>query len=154
MREITDLEREFQNEQKGEGSLSVYITGGDGPEYAGYDINPEDLEALYFEGIGVPRWETLQGQTVEEKTAEYWEKFNALMDRLPLISRMRDTDEPLEYSAAEVPQLAAECETVQASDMRVQRALKKITIAAARAAGGQGGLELRPSSIPDPFALF
>lgn len=157
MREISDLEREFQNEQKGEGSLSVYInSGGGNSEYAGYDINPEDVEALYFEGIGVPRWETLQGSTVDEKTALYWERFNELMGPLPLISRMRDTDEALSFSAAEVPQLIAECETVSSTttDAKALRALKKISIAANRAAEEQSGLDLKPSSIPDPFAMF
>ena len=155
MREISDIEREFQNEQKGEGSLSVHISGSN-PEYLGYDINPEDVEALYFEGVGVPRWETLQADTNEQKIALYWEKFNERMDSLPLIGRMRDTDEALEYSAAEIPQLAAECETVSRSttDAKALRALQKISIAANLAAESNGGLELKPSSIPDPFAGF
>lgn len=155
MREMSDLEREFHEEQKGEGSLSIHITGSD-PEYIGYDINPEDVEALYFEGIGVPRWETLQAGTTEQKIALYWEEFNKRMDVLPLIGRMRDTDEALEYSAAEVTQLAAECDTVSGSttDAKALRALQKISIAASRAAEANGGLELKPSSIPDPFAAF
>lgn len=151
MREISDLEREFQDEQKGEGSLSVYISGSNDPKYIGYDINPEDVEALYFEGIGVPRWEALEADTVEEKTALYWKKFNERMDSLPLIGRLRDTDERLEYSAAEMPKLLVECETVSGSagDAKALRALQKISIAAGRAAEAQGGLELKPSSIPD-----
>jgi hypothetical protein len=151
MAEISDLEREFTNEQKGEGSLSVYLTNGDQLDYLGYDINPEDVEAIYFEGIGVPRWESLQADTVEQQTALYWERFNAQMDNYPLIGRMRDTDERVEYSAAEVPALTAECERIStdSSHPKALRAIQKISIAAGRAAEKAAGLNLKPSQLPD-----
>ena len=152
MHEISDLEREFQDEQKGEGSLSVYVTDGNNSDYLGYDINPEDVEALYFEGIGVPRWETLQAETTEQKTALYWEKFNERMDNYPLIGRMRDTDERIQYSADEVARLIEECSKVTDSttDAKAQRAVRKMSLAASRAAETSSGLDLQPSSAP-PF---
>lgn len=148
---MTDLEREFIDEQKGEGSLSIHIMDGTANTYAGYDINPEDIEALYFEGIGVPRWESLQADTVEQQTAMYWEKFNERMDKYPLIGRARDTDERVEYTADEVPQLLNECEQVSAgtSDQKAVRALQKISLAAGKAAEMQAGLKLTPSQLPN-----
>lgn len=152
MQEIDDLEREFHDEQKGEGSLSVYITDGGNSDYLGYDINPEDVEALYFEGVGVPRWETLQAETTEQKTALYWEKFNERMDSYPLIGRMRDTDERIQYSADEMQPLAEECGKITDSttDPKARRAVQKISLAASRASEKRGGLDLQPSSAP-PF---
>ena len=151
MNEISDLEREFQNEQKGEGSLSVYVANGDGMEYIGYDINPEDVEALYFEGIGVPRWETLHADTHEQQTAMYWERFNERMGKYPLIGRMRDTDERVTFAAAEIPQLIEECESISGStsNAKAQRAVQKVSLAANRAAEKQSGMDLKPSSHPD-----
>ena len=146
-----DLETEFINEQKGEGSLSVFLTGGEKPEYIGWDINPEDLEAIYFEGIGVPRWESLQADTVEAQTALYWEKFNVLMDSLPMIGRVRDTDETIEFGPEEVDHLYGECDEIllAASDAKAKRCLKKFSFAAAKAKDRRGGLLLKPSQIPD-----
>lgn len=150
MSDITELEQEFINEQKGEGSLSVFISDGDANLYVGYDINPEDIEALYFEGIGVPRWESLKADSVEQQTAMYWERFNASMAKYPLIGRVRDTDERVEFTDAEVPQLLAECESVAAgtSDAKAVRASQKISIAAGKAADASGGLSLVPSQLP------
>lgn len=149
--QISDLEREFINEQKGEGSLSIYVANGDHSDYVGYDINPEDVEALYFEGIGVPRWETLQADTHEQQTALYWERFNERMGSYPLIGRMRDTDERVTYSAAEIPQLIEECKSIagSTSDAKAQRAVQKVSLAATRAAEKQSGMDLKPSSHPD-----
>ncbi len=156
MREISDLELEFQNEQKGEGSLSVYLKNGDGSDYVGYDINPEDIEALYFEGIGVPRWESLQADTVEQQTAMYWERFNERMGEYPMIGRVRDTDEAVDFSQAEVAGLIAECDKLSgsATDAKALRSLQKISIAANRAAESGAALNLKPSSIPDFPASF
>ncbi len=156
MREISDLELEFQNEQKGEGSLSVYLKNGDGSDYVGYDINPEDIEALYFEGIGVPRWESLQADTVEQQTAMYWERFNERMGQYPMIGRVRDTDEAVDFSQPEVADLIAECSKLSgtATDAKALRSLQKISIAANRAVESGSTLNLKPSSIPDFPASF
>ena len=148
MGNLSGLEQEFLAEPKGEGSLSIYVTHYDQNEYMGYDLHPEDIGAMYFDGIGVPRWESLQANTVEEQTALYWEKFNERMENYPLIGRARDTDEKVEYSADEVRKLLEECQTVASSstDEKAQRALQKVSIAANRAAAKNAGLELKPSS--------
>jgi hypothetical protein len=152
MAEIGDLEQEFLEEQKGEGSLSIYLTNGDASDYIGYDVNPEDLEAIYFEGIGVPRWESLSGGdgTVESQTALYWERFNEKMADYPLIGRVRDTDERVEFTSGEVQDLAAECEKLagSASDPKALRSLQKISIAANRADEQNAALTLKPSATP------
>ena len=151
MTEIGDLEQEFINEQKGEGSLSIFLTGGDTSEYVGWDVNPEDLEAIYFEGIGVPRWESLQADTVEAQTALYWEKFNALVDSLPMIGRVRDTDKTIEFTPEDVDHLYGECDEVllAATDEKAKRSLKKFSLAAAKAKDLKAGLKLSPSQIPN-----
>ena len=150
MNEVSDLEREFIDEQKGEGSLSIKVMDGGDDTYVGYDINPEDIEALYFEGIGVPRWESLKADTIEEQTAMYWERFNERMDKYPLIGRARDTDKRIEYTAAEVPQLLSECEQVSAgtSDAKALRAVQKFSLAAGKAVEKNAGLNLTPSQMP------
>lgn len=151
MAEISDLEQEFLEEQKGEGSLSIYITNGDQADYIGFDINPEDLEAIYFDGIGVPRWESLStGGTVEAQTALYWERYNERMDVYPQIGRVSDTDKRVEFSADEVRDLIAECDKVagSADSAKALRSLQKISIAAARAGESNAGLRLKPSQIP------
>ena len=147
----SDLEQQFILEQKGEGSLSLFVVDGMGNLYVGYDINPEDIEALYFEGIGVPRWESIKADDIEQQTALYWEKFNERMDNYPLIGRARDTDERVEYTAAEVPRLLAECENVTAgtSDPKAIRALQKLSLAANKAVEKQAGLNLTPSQLPN-----
>lgn len=148
MSNLSDLEQEFLAEPKGEGSLSIYVTHDDQNEYMGYDLHPEDIGAMYFDGIGVPRWESLKADTIEEQTALYWEKFNERMENYPLIGRARDTDEKVEYSADEVLKLLEECQSVASSstDEKAQRALQKVSIAANRAAAKNAGLELKPSS--------
>lgn len=151
MAEISDLEQEFLEEQKGEGSLCVYISGGEQDDYIGFDINPEDLEAIFFEGIGVPRWESLSGTgTVDGQVALYWERFNEKMADYPQIARVKDTDEAVEFSAGDVSDLIAECEKVagSASDAKALRSLQKISIAANRAGENSAGLRLKPSHIP------
>ena len=151
MTEINELEKEFINEQKGEGSLSIFLIEGDASDYVGWDINPEDLEAIYFEGIGVPRWESLQADTVEAQTALYWEKLNALMDSLPMIGRVRDTDETIEFTSVEVDHLFGECDEIllATSDAKAKRALKKFSLAATKAMDKHAGLRLSPSQIPN-----
>jgi hypothetical protein len=148
---ISDLEQQFILEQKGEGSLSVFVADGADTTYVGFDINPEDIEALYFEGIGVPRWESLIADNIEQQTAMYWERFNERMDNYPLIGRARDTDERVAYSADEVPQLIKECDQVTAgtSDAKALRALQKLSLAANKASEKQAGLNLKPSQLPN-----
>ncbi len=148
---VNDLEQQFILEQKGEGSLSIFLAGGTENSYVGYDINPEDIEALYFEGIGVPRWETIKADDIEQQTAMYWELFNERMDNYPLIGRARDTDVRVEYTADEVPHLLEECEHVTAgtTDPKAIRALQKIMLAANKAVEKQAGLNLTPSQLPN-----
>ncbi len=151
MSEISDLERDFQNEQKGEGSLSVFITNGESSDYIGYNINPEDVEAIYFEGIGVPRWESLKADSVEEQTAMYWDRFNECMAKFPLIGRVRDTDVRVEYTDAEVPGLIDECRGISGStdNAKALRSIEKVSLAANRAVENQAGLNFKPSQLPD-----
>lgn len=148
---FSDLENEFFMEQKGEGSLSVFFVDGDNETYAGYDINPEDIEALYFEGIGVPRWEAIVADNVEKQLELYWERFNEKMDSLPLIGRARDTDAVVDYTADEIGGLSAECTRIlEGTDHpKASRATQKIALAAKRAAAGGLGLRLKPSHVPN-----
>jgi len=151
MSDMGVLEQEFIDEQKGEGSLSAFLIDGETSEYIGWDVNPEDIEAIYFEGIGVPRWESLQADSVEAQTALYWERFNALMDPLPMIGRMRDTDEKIEYASAEVQQLLGECDEILlgANDAKARRSVQKLSLAAAKATERNAGLRFSPSRIPN-----
>ncbi len=151
MNDTPDLEQEFINEQKGEGSLAIYLINGDDAEYVGFDLHPEDLEAIYFEGIGVPRWESLKAETVEQQTAMYWEQFNERMGNYPMIGRIRDTDKVVEFADSDVPVLLAECENLAGSstDAKALRSLHKFSIPAGRAAGANSGLRFKPSTIPD-----
>ena len=146
-----DLEQQFTMEQKGEGSLSLFVADGSEKTYVGWDINPEDIEALYFEGIGVPRWESIKADDIEQQTAKYWELFNEQMDKYPLIGRARDTDERVEYTSAEVQQLLKECEQVKAgtSHAKAVRALQKLSLATSKAIEKHAGLNLTPSQLPN-----
>lgn len=148
MAELAELEQEFINEQKGEGSLSIFLNGSDGLEYLGFDINPEDIEALYFEAIGIPRWESLEADSVEEQTALYWERFNEVMGPFPLIGRIRDTDETVDYDSDTITRLNDEIGRVVPSSAKAERAVAKYRIAAGRAAERGGGLRFKPSQIP------
>lgn len=148
---VGDVEQEFILEQKGEGSLSIFLADGPENTYVGYDINPEDIEALYFEGIGVPRWESIKADDREQQTAMYWELFNERMDDYPLIGRARDTDERVNYSSDELPHLLEECERVMAGTTvaKALRALQKFSIAANKAIEKSVGLNLTPSQLPN-----
>lgn len=156
MSDTAKLEQEFINEQKGEGSLAIYLTNGDDAEYVGFDLHPEDLEAIYFEGIGVPRWESLKADTVEQQTAMYWAKFNERMGLYPLIGRVRDTDVVVEFGPGDIAALTAECEQLAgtSTDAKALRSLHKFSIPAGRAASANSGLRLKPSQIPDIGASF
>lgn len=146
----SEVELSFINEQKGEGSLSLFVVSAAGKEYLGWDVNPEDIEALYFEGIGVPRWESLQAENVEQQTAMYWERFNERMAGYPMIGRVRDTDVKVSFEAEELSALIDECERVagSTSNDKALRAAQKFSLAAARAQSAGAALGLSPSQIP------
>lgn len=145
--QISELELEFQNEIKGGGSLSPHVVVGTEQTYVGYDINPEDIEALFFDGIGVPRWASIEADSVDEQNAIYMERYNEIMSKYPMIGRANDTYQGTEYSAAEVADLLAECETIKAAstDVKATRAVHKFTIAGVKAAEKQASLSLSPS---------
>lgn len=155
--DLNELEIEFTKEMKGEGSLSPYaarnpanyLRGSSEEEgfNIGYDIHLENLEALYFDGLKLPRWEDTAGETVAEKQASYQESFNKVTSAYPLISRVSDTDERVAYTPEEIPQLREECERLltNTSDSKAARAIQKFIIACNKAAEQQMGLLLVPT---------
>jgi hypothetical protein len=145
--QISELELEFQSEVKGGGSLSPHVVDGAEQAYVGYDINPEDIEALFFDGIGVPRWASIVADSVDEQNAIYMERYNDIMAKFPMIGRANDTFEGTEYSAAEVANLLTECEAIKTAttDAKALRAMQKFSIAGAKAAEKQAALSLIPS---------
>ncbi len=147
--QIEELEQEFSQEVKGYGSLSLNLVGdsADDKENVGYDIRPEDIEALYFEGIGTLRWESIEADSVERQLEIYNQSMKERMANYPLIGRVTDTDQRVEYKPDEVSQLRAECETVlgTASDAKAVKALQKFAIACHKASEQQKSLLLIPS---------
>ena len=154
--QLSDLEKEFRLEEKGYGSLAPHLLGSqpnvikaadeDEGAYVGFDIHPENIEALYFDGIGVPRWESVKADSVEEQEALYMKQFNELMTSYPMIGRANDTYERVEYKSGEVPALIEECERVMAatSDAKVKRAVQKFLLASRKATDQGLGLEFLP----------
>lgn len=151
MAELSQLEQEFVNEQKGEGSLSIFLNGNEGLEYLGYDLNPEDIEALYFEAIGIPRWESLEADSVEKQTELYWERFNEVMGPFPQVGRIRDTDETVDYGTDSIGALSEEIGRAEASAStpKAIKAVKKYQVALMRASEKGGGLVFKPSQLPE-----
>lgn len=145
--QLSELELEFQNEVKGGGSLSPHVVDATEQIYVGYDINPEDIEALFFDGIGVPRWASIVADSVDQQNAIYMERYNDVMAKYPMIGRANDTYEGTEYTAAEVATLLAECEAIKAasSDDKAIRAVNKFSIAGNKASEKQAALSLTPS---------
>ena len=147
--QMSEIEREFTGELKGHGSLSPNLVGEtvDDKEYLGYDIRPEDIEALYFEGIGTPRWESIKGHSVERKVEIYNQSMKEMMADYPLIWRVNDTDQQVEYTPDEVSRLRGECEKVleTAADPKAVKALHKFAIACHKASEQQKGLLLIPN---------
>lgn len=147
--QIDALEQEFTQEIKGYGSLSVNLVGdsADDKEYLGYDVRPEDIEALYFEGIGTPRWESIEGESVDEKMEIYNRSMKEKMAEYPQIGRVSDTDVRVEYSPAEVSALQAECDKLLEfiSDEKAVKAARKFAIACRKASEKQTGVILLPS---------
>lgn len=153
---LSDLEKEFRSELKGSGSLSPYTTStsadGDGEKsYVGFDIHPEDVEALFFEGIGIPRWDSIKAESVEEQEKLYMQQYNELMSKHPMIGRANDTEQRAMYGSDEVPALVEECERVLAatSNPKAVRALQKFILSGTKAAEKRSGLELSPRIDPN-----
>lgn len=155
--QMSNLEIEFTQELRGEGSLSLHLIrnqsdAGREPytkeTYIGYDIRPEDLEALYFEGLGVPRWESIEGDNIERKQKIYWEQFNQSLSPYPLIAQVRDTDQKVEYNSDAVAKLREEFAQLltKISDPKAIKAAQKFTIACDKAAANHAGLALVPSN--------
>ena len=154
---LSELESEFIQEEKGNGSLSPYIArdtanfSKDAPNdegfYVGYDIHPENIEALYFEGLKLSRWESIEAESVEQKKALYEKSFDKSTSDYPLISRVSDTDQKVTYTPEEVLQLREECQRVldTTNDTKAVRALQKFHIACNKAADHQMGLLLIPN---------
>lgn len=142
---LTALEAEFRQEEKGPGSLSPHVAGSES-SYVGYDIHPENIEALFFDGIGVPRWDSITADSVEEQEALYTAKYNDVMTAFPMIGRANDTFQHVEYSAEEVAQLLEECSRIiaGASDSKVIKAVQKFQLAAEKAADKNSGLKMNP----------
>lgn len=146
MDDLAELEAEFAREQKGQGSLSPYISGSPSARYVGFDIHPEDIEALFFEGIGVPRWASIEAADLDEQNAIYMERYNEVMAQFPQIGRANDTFEGSAFLAEDIGPMLAECDKIIASTTspKAVRAAKKFVIAGNKAAAEKAGLELRP----------
>lgn len=154
---LGDYESEFIQEGKGYGSLSPYCVidaanfskelPANEAFYVGYDIHPENIEALYFDGLKLPRWESIEAESVEQQEELYRESFQRIMSGYPLIGRISDTDERVAYTSEETSQLQAECKQVLEStnDTNAVKALLKFYIACEKAAEQQMGLLFIPS---------
>lgn len=154
LQEMSDLELEFMQEVRGYGSLSPQLFRADTAEdsaneagYVGYDIRPEDLEALYFDGIGIPRWESISADTVPRQIEIYEESMQKIMTDYPLINRVTDTDVKVEYKPDEISKLSEECERVlrTTTDPKAVRALQKFLLTCTKASEHQTGLLLIPT---------
>lgn len=148
---LSEYENEFAGEVKGYGSLSPYCSSLDAASdkglYVGYDIHPENIEALYFEGLKVPRWESIEAETVAQQEELYKEAYQKSTSEFPLISRVSDTDQKIKYSPEDVLRLQEECKRVldDTNDAGAVRALLKFYIACDKAAQRQSGLVLIPN---------
>lgn len=147
MTDLNVLEEEFNQEVKGYGSLSINIVGGEASSKLGYQIRPEDIEALYFDGIGTQRWESIKANDVDEQLKIYNESMDSIMKDYPMIGRVKDTDITVEYSAEEVSQLNAECEKVieNTTHEKAIRSVQKFQIACTKATECNGFITLNPS---------
>ena len=154
---LSEYESEFIKERKGYGSLSPYcvldaasfskdLLPNEG-FYVGYDIHPENIEALYFEGLKLPRWESIEAENVEQQEAIYRESFRKITSDYPLVSRVSDTDQQVIYTPEEVLRLQEECKQILEStnDEKAVKALQKFYIACNKAAEKQMELLLIPS---------
>ena len=159
LQNLAEIESEFVKEDKGEGSLAVYAVRDPAASFSkfapreesfsvGYDIDPQDIEALYFEGIKLPRWESIRAENNDndQKLRIYNESFQKVTADFPLISRVSDTDVRVAFTPEEVLRLHAECERVAdgTADAKAVRAVQKFYIACNQAAAGLMGLLLIP----------
>ena len=147
--QISELEKEFVEELKGLGSLSVNLADGsekDG-QYFGYDIRPEDIEALYFEGIGIPRWDSIKADNADRQLEIYNQSMQKLMASFPQINRVNDTDQKVEYTLEQVSELQRECDRLleTVSDQKAVKALQKLAVACHKAGEHQKGLMFIPT---------
>ena len=140
--ELAKLAEEFSQELQGEGSLSPKV----GNTYVGFDIHPDDVEAIFFDGIGVPRWASIEIEDLDEHNAVYMERYNAAMAKFPLIGRANDTMVGANYSRAEIASLIAECHALieSSADPKAARATKKLLIAGIQAEATNSPLALSP----------
>lgn len=153
LQNMSELELEFTDEIRGFGSLAVVLVPNSGDEsdnaggFIGYDIRPEDIEALYFDGIGAPRWESIKADSVSEQMDIYNDSMQKVMSHYPQIKRVSDTDQKVEFNSEEVLQLQAECEKVldATENPKAIRALQKFLIACHKAVEGKMGLLLTPN---------
>lgn len=158
LQNLDATENELGKEEKCEGSLMVYAVRDLKASFSkfapreesfsvGYDITPLDVEALYFEGIKLPRWESIEADNHDQQLAIYNESLNKIKADFPLISRVSDTDVAVEYTTEEVSQLRAECERISdsADDAKAIRAMQKFYIACQKAAENQMALLLIPN---------
>ena len=145
---LNDLEAEFRQEEKGPGSLSPHVADGSEKSYVGYDIHPENIEALFFEGIGVPRWDSIKADSVEQQEVLYMAEYTDVMAKYPMIARANDTFQHVEYTAAEVTQLLEECGRILAgsSDPKVVKAVQKFALAGEKAAEKNAGSKYESAS--------
>jgi hypothetical protein len=158
LQNMSELEEEFKDEIRGFGSLAVVLVstsesnnsdegsnnkGG----FIGYDICPEDIEALYFDGLGTPRWESIKADSVAEQMDIYNDSMQKVMSNYPMINRVSDTDQKVEYDPEEVLLLQTECEKVLGAteNPKAMRALKKFLLACHKALTGKMGLLLTPN---------
>ena len=154
---LNAYESEFIQEGKGYGSLSPFCVldaanfskdlSPDEGFYVGYDIHPENIEALFFEGLKLPRWESIEAETVEQQEEIYRESFQKTTSEYPLISRVSDTDQRVIFTPEEVLWLREECKRIleNAGNSNAVRALQKFHIACNKAAEQQMELLLIPS---------
>ena len=156
LKNLSAVESELIQEDKGEGSLSAYVVGADESSegapreekiYLGYDISPLDIEALFFEGIKLPRWESIEAESLDQHREIYQQSFQKVTAEYPLISRVSDTDQKVEFTSEEVLQLREECQRVLdgANDAKAVRAVQKFYIACNKAAERRMGLRLIPN---------
>lgn len=158
LQNLGEIESDFIKEDKGEGSLSVYAVRDPAASFSkfapreesfsvGYDIHPLDIEALYFEGIKLPRWESIKADSTDQQLEIYNESFGKIKADFPLISRVSDTDVTVKYTPEEISPLQAECERIldSADDAKAIRAVQKFYIASNKAGEQQMGLSLIPN---------
>ena len=157
LQNLSEIEQEFNQEVKGSGSLSPYAVSdpanfsksrmNEREFYIGYDIHPENLEFLYFEGLKLPRWESIVAETTAQQMEIYQKSFQKSTSDYPLVSRVSDTDKKVGYTPGEVAELSKECRKIldETNNPNAVTALQKFYIACAKASEHQLGLLLIPN---------